>query len=199
MITFYGAPMSNAGRSRWMLEECGVPYAYEIVDLRDDAQRAAFAEVFPGCKIPYLIDGDVRLSESMAINFYLAETYQPELVPADRAGRALAYQWSFWAITNLQPEALAVMRNTTILPPEQRSAAAADAGRTGSQRFVDQLEAALAGDWLIGDHFTIADLNAGSVVGTATRIGAAKAGPRVAAWLDHLRARTAYQKAFAPT
>jgi glutathione S-transferase len=197
MITFYGSPMSSAGRSHWMLEEVGAPYEYIRVDIRSPADREKLQAVNPGGKIPFLIDGDLRLAESIAINFYLAERYRPALMPTDVALRAQVYQWSLWAITNLQPEALRVMRHTMMLPAEQRVAAEADAGREQCARYLAQLEDALEGEYLVGE-LSVADINTGSVINTAARVGAARPGPKVTAWLDRLRERPSWKKAFAP-
>jgi glutathione S-transferase len=151
-------------------------------------------EVFSGGKVPFLIDGDVRLFESMAINFYLAAKYEPELLPADLYERALVDQWSYWAITNLQPEALKVMMHSMFLPEPQRDAKILEGARAASARYLAQLEGELAGDFLVGSRFTLADVNCGSVVNLAVRAGLT-AGPRVDAWIARLRARPAYQKA----
>ncbi len=72
MIQFFGAPMSSSGRTRWMLE-VDVPYEYTVVNLHDEEARRRYLEIFPGGKVTYLVDGDVRLFESMAISFYLVE------------------------------------------------------------------------------------------------------------------------------
>lgn len=197
MIKLYGAPMSSAGRTRWMLEETGVPYELVQVNLRDEAQREAYTkDVFAGGKIPYLVDGGLKLFESMAINFYLAEKYAPALMPTALDERAQVYQWSFWALTNLQPEAMDVMRNTVMLPPEKRDPIVAEAGRIGVQRFLAQLEDALTHEYLVGGRFSVADVNCGSVVNIPLRTGQ-PSGPRVKSWMDRLRARPAYQRATA--
>lgn len=196
MIKLYGAPMSSAGRSRWMIEEAGVPYEYVQLNLRDPIQRAEYEKVFPGVKIPYLIDGNVRLFESMAINFYLAETYAPALWATDPIERAQLYQWSFWALTNLQPEALAYMFHTALLPADKRDPAKAEDGKAGIVRYLAQLEQGLTREYLVGGRFTVADVNVGSVVNVPLRTGVT-AGPRVTAWMERLRARPAYERATA--
>jgi sodium/potassium-transporting ATPase subunit alpha len=74
MIIFYGSPSSSATRSQWLLEELGVPYEYRRVDTRKPrAERGdELRQVSPMAKVPALVDGDVRIIESAAINLYLA-------------------------------------------------------------------------------------------------------------------------------
>jgi glutathione S-transferase len=195
MIQIYGSAVSSAGRCLWLLEEIGVPYERLSSNMQEPGGREKFErEVFSGGKVPFLIDGDVRLFESMAINFYLAAKYEPELLPADLYERALVDQWSYWAITNLQPEALKVMMHSMFLPEPQRDAKILEGARAASARYLAQLEGELAGDFLVGSRFTLADVNCGSVVNLAVRAGLT-AGPRVDAWIARLRARPAYQKA----
>ncbi len=133
------------------------------------------------------------MAGSCAINFYLAERYAPRMLPTDAQGRALAYHWSFWAMTNLQPEALKVMFDA-MLPAEKRNPDAVAGSRKITQRLIDEIEPKL-GTFLIGDSLTVADVIAGSVVNLALRAGAATAGPKTTAWMESLRARPAYQKA----
>jgi len=192
MIQFYGAPMSSSGRSRWMLEEVGVPYEYNVVNLHDDDARRRFFEVFKGGKVPYLIDGDVRLFESMAINFYLAEKYKPSLLPSKVEQRALMYQWSFWSITNLQPEALKYMAHSMLLVEGERDPKTMTAAKASCRRYLDQLESGLQGQYLVGDSFSIADLNCASVVNLALRAGV-EAGAKVTDWMSRMRERPAWK------
>ena len=194
MIEFYGSPMSSAGRTHIMLEETGVPYHMHVVNTRDPAALAAFRrDVFAGGKIPYLIDGDVTLFESIAINFYLAERYRPEMWADTPGVRAQIYQWSLWAITNLQPEALRAMSAAM-----GRGGASPDevaAAKQAAQRYVDQLEPALASGFLVGGRYTVADLNVASIVNVSERAKAAALGPHARTWLDGFRARPAFRKA----
>ncbi len=120
-IQFYGAPMSSASRTHVMLEECGVPFEYHRVNNRDPEAKAAYLKINPSGKIPFLVDGDLQLVESVAINFYLAEKYAPQLWSTDVAERARIYSWSLWGISTLQHDALRVMHHSMIVPPEHRS------------------------------------------------------------------------------
>ena len=194
MVIFFGAPASSAGKTHWMLEEVGVPYEYRRVDLRDPATAAEYRTVNPGGKVPFIVDGDVRLFESMAINFYLAERYKPDLIPQNSIERALCYQWSFWALSNVQPESLTVMFEH-FKPESARDERLLTKSMTHLARLLDQLESSLKTPYLLGNQFTIADVNVGSVINLALRAGAASAGPKVSAWMETLRARPAYQRA----
>jgi glutathione S-transferase len=196
MIKIYGSPMSSTGRCLWLLEEIGVAYERIDVNLRDPESRAKFiAEVFPGGKIPYFVDGDVKLFESMAINGYLAAKYKPELVPSELVQRALVDQWSYWALSNLQPDAYKVLMHASYLPEHLRNPKELENGRAGCVRYLAQLEQALEHDYLLGNVLTLADINCGSVVHLAARGGAAL-GPRTSAWMERLTSRPAFKKTY---
>jgi glutathione S-transferase len=197
MIVFYGSPMSSAGRTHWMLEEVGVPYEYKRISLRDgDNKKPEFLKVSPGGKIPCLVDGNVTLTESMAINFYLAEKYGKGLMPTDAVERAHVYEWSFWAITNVQPLLLAILLNTMIRPEAERDAKAVDAARQQIPPYLDFLNHALQGkEYLIGNRFTVADLNAASVIGLGSFVGVDfGAYANVQAWLIRVQGRPSFAK-----
>ena len=194
MIHFYGSPMSSAGRTHVMLEECGVAYEYHQVEMRDPAARAAYVKVNPGGKVPFLIDGALRIPESIAINFYLAEKYAPQLWSAELSERARIYAWSLWGITTLQGEALRVLHHVLIAPEDKRSSYEIEHGKQQVQRHIDHLESEVDG-FLVGGRFTVADINVASVVNLCVALDAAKLGPRTAAWLEMNKARPAWQRA----
>jgi glutathione S-transferase len=197
MIVFYGAPMSSAARTHWMLEEVGVPYEYKRISVRDgDTKKPEFLKVNPAGKIPVIQDGTVTLTESMAINFYLAEKYGKALMPTDPVERAHVYEWSFWAISNVQPLLLTILLNTMIRPEAERDTTAADAARVQIPPYLDTLNRALQGkDYLVGKQFTVADLNAASVIGLGAFVGVdLGAWPNAHAWLTRVQGRPAFAK-----
>src|SRR5262249_18777606 len=66
--------------------------------------------------------------ESMAINLYLVKKYGRDgFYPTRLADEARAWQWSFWGMTEVERPVLTALFNRTILPENQRDAAAADA------------------------------------------------------------------------
>jgi glutathione S-transferase len=180
-----------------MLEEVGVPYEYRRISLRDgDNKRPEFLKVSPGGKIPCLVDSDVTLTESMAINFYLAEKYAKGLMPADVAERAHVYEWSFWAITNVQPLILAILLNTMIRPEGERDMKAVAAARQQIPPYLDVLNRALQGkEYLVGSRFSVADLNAASVIGLGSFVGVDfGAYPNMQAWINRVQGRPSFAK-----
>ena len=70
MIQFYGSPASSAGRTHWFSKKLGVPYEYRRADARDGGTRTPeFLALNPSGKIPFLVDGEFKLFESIAIDF----------------------------------------------------------------------------------------------------------------------------------
>ena len=190
--------MSSAGRTHVMLEECGVPYQYHQVDMRDPAAKAAYLKVNPGGKVPFLVDGDLRIPESIAINFYLAEKYAPHLWSAELPERARIYAWSLWGISTLQAETLRVLHHMLIAPEDRRSSYEIEHGNQQVQRHLDHLEAELPRDgFLVGGRPTVADINVASVVNLCVALGAERLGARTSTWLAANKARPAWQKAAA--
>jgi len=78
MLKLYGNPRSRTERCLWMLEETGEPYELVRTSVRtEDLQSAAYLQLNPNARIPTLVDGEIVLWESMAINLYLAQRPGP--------------------------------------------------------------------------------------------------------------------------
>ena len=198
MIKLYGVRQSRAMRSLWALEELGLPYEHVQTNFTTDAKQPDFLAINPNGRIPALVDGDVTLFESMAINLYLAKKYDTKgLWPKSAADEARAIQWSFWGMTETEQPLLQVLMNRVFLPEPQRDEAAALAGEEKLAQPLRVLDAALAGKkYLLGDAFTIADLNLASVLAWAlfVKLDLSKT-PNVGRWLAECCARPSFAKA----
>jgi glutathione S-transferase len=198
MIKLYGIRQSRAMRSLWALEELGVPYEHVPIHFATDAKKPEYKAINPNGKVPALVDGDVTLFESMAINLYLAKKYDKAgLYPASLDDEGRAIQWSFWGMTEIEPALLVVLMNRIFLPPNQRDEGAARAAEEKLGPALRVLDGALEGKrYLLGDKFTIADLNVASVLSWAlfAHVDLAKT-PNTQRWLGECAARPAFVKA----
>ncbi|XP_052194342.1 glutathione S-transferase zeta class-like isoform X2 [Diospyros lotus] len=85
---------SCSWRVRFALNLKGLPYEYKSVNLAKGEQFSPeFEKLNPLHLIPVLVDGDVVVSDSLAILMYLEEKYpQNALLPADQRLKALNIQ-----------------------------------------------------------------------------------------------------------
>ena len=198
MIRLYGVPASRAFRCLWMLEELGVAYENVPVNFVGDVRKPEFLALNPNGRIPVLDDDGCVLFESLAINLHLARKYDGGLWPKGQDDQSRAIQWSFWAMTELEPPLMSVLLHRVLLPAEQRSAAKAAEGAQALPRPIAVLDGALASrETLLGGPFSVADLNVASVLSLGARFGAAdlSSAPNASAWLARCTARPAAKRA----
>jgi len=198
MIKIYGIAQSRALRPLWVLEELGVPY--ELVKTNfatGDTRKPEFLKINPNGHVPALVDGDLVLWESLAINLYLADKYgRGKLAPKDERERALTAQWSFWVMTECEAHLLACLLNRAG-PPQNRDEAKARAAEEAVQGPLRVLDAQLGGrEYLLGSEFGLADLNVASVLlwSKPGKVDLARF-PQAAAWLGRCTSRPALKAA----
>jgi glutathione S-transferase len=197
MIKVYGSVMSRGSRTLWVLEELGVPYEIVSLDFRKGEHKApAFLAINPAGKMPALTDGDVVMSESLAMNLYVAKRYgQGKLWPADEAGQAKVLQWTLWAATELEPVSYGMLREVAFKKPEERDASVIAGLGERAKPLLDLLESCLTGQHLMGGGFNLADLQVACVLDYCTRSEFSLAPwPKVASWHAACQARPAYQR-----
>jgi glutathione S-transferase len=198
MVKIYGVPRSRAMRCLWMAEEVGVPYENVRTNFaRGEARTPEFLRINPNAHVPALEDGDLRLFESLAINLYLARKYGPELWPKTVEDEGRAYQWSVWAMTELEEPVVTTLVHRMFLPEAQRDASRADKAAERAGKPLGVLDGALAGrEWLVGDRFGVADLNVACVLLWAPMAGIDLGPtPRARDWLARCTARPAFARA----
>ena len=104
----------------------------------------------------------------MALNLSLARKYDTGLWPRTLADEGRAFQRSLGVMTEAEEPVITALLHRRVFPEAQRRAAkAADAGERFKKRLA-VLEGALAGrPYLLGEAFTVADLNVASVLAWA--------------------------------
>ncbi len=132
-LTLYGVLRSRATRNVWLLDELGVPYEHvpviQVYRLPDPNAPGApmhtaspeFKRINPNARIPALVDGDLVLNESLAINLYLAKKVGGPLGPKDVAEDGQMTMWSIWAMTECEPHSIAILYNTIGKPEPERN------------------------------------------------------------------------------
>jgi glutathione S-transferase len=199
MIKLYGSARSRAARCLWMLEELGQEYEHlDLAGLDADDALQTVTRVNPIGKVPALEDGETRLFESMAINLYLAAKYGGPLWPSDVNAQGLATAWSIWGMTEMEPPLAQLFLERVMRKEAQRDRQNEAQALETLQRPLDALESYLAGlQFLLGDRFTVADLNLASVLTLMNRANFdLQAYPNTGRWRRACYDRPAYQKIY---
>ena len=105
-MKLYTHPLSsNARRVRLVVHHLGLPVSEEIVDLAKGAQRSPeYLALNPMGKVPTLVDGELKLTESYAIMIYLCEkSGRRELYPDELSSRTDINRWMFWGANEWSP------------------------------------------------------------------------------------------------
>lgn len=197
-LKIYGTPASRTFRVLWMAEELGIDYEHVPVEFRTGACKTPeFRAINPNGRIPAIRDDKTTLWESLAINLYLAKRHPGPLSPKTLEDEAQTIQWSMWALTEAEPHIVAILLNRLVLPEDKRDAALVARAEAALKAPFEVLDGVLAErDFLVGDSFTVADLNVCSVVSTCLRIDFDLGPyPNVMAWIDRGLARPAARAA----
>jgi glutathione S-transferase len=212
MITVHHLENSRSQRILWLLEELGLEYQIVHYD-RDKSSGLAPPEliaVHPLGKSPVITDGDITVAESGAIIEYLVGRYDDRrLLPAAGSPERLAYTyWLHYAEGSFMPLMIMslVMRRIETAPmpffvkPIARGIVAKVRGGyldPNVQRNLDVMESSLAeSEWFCGAQMTAADIQMSfAVEAAAVRTDLPSECPRLAAFLDRIRALPAYQSA----
>lgn len=160
-LTIHGSPQSRTMRVLWAAAELGLDYEHVPLAWDDPALKSPeFLAINPAGAIPTIVDDGFALSESMAINLYLAKQYGTGgLYPANAQDEAQVWRWSLWAQGHLEPwvQKDALLRDLLTSMGDEAARAIAAGLAT--------LDRGLAGrDWLVGEGFGVADLNVAGVL-----------------------------------
>lgn len=196
-LKIYGAARSRAFRVLWAAEELGLAYEHVPIPFADANADPAYRAINPNGRIPAIDDDGFVLFESLAITQYLFRRHGGPLQPVGLQDEARLAQWSLWGANEIELPLITLVQHTRLFPDDRRDARLADEAAAKLPRPLAVLDAHLAGRaFLLGDGFTVADLNVSSLLYTAwlNRIDLAR-WPHVVRWLDEALTRPAALRA----
>ena len=182
----------NSYKAALTLELAGADWAPVFVDFfAGESRTPAYRETVNEMgEAPVLVDGDLRLSQSGAIQHHVAETTgKLGGAPGDRLE---VLRWQLWDNHKLSSQAGTCRFLIHFLPEDKRAAQAPVIaflqGRLAAA--YDVLDRRLAGrDWLVGDGPTIADLSCCGYLFYPEPFGFTRADwPHIDAWLGRIEA-----------
>src|ERR1700722_14221161 len=169
-LRIYGIARTRAFRALWVAKELGLDYEHLPIEIGEAGARAPeFLAINPNGRLPVIVDDGFVLFESLAITLYLAKKHSPgKLYPATLQDEAKAWQWSFWAISEVDRGVNIWSLHAVRLPPAERDAEKRDEALKVLAAPFRVLDAALDQEpYLLGGTFTVADLNVAAVISRA--------------------------------
>lgn len=196
-ITLYYTHRTRALRPRWLLEELGLPYRLELIDIfGGKAKTSEYCKIHPHGAVPAMvIDGRVMI-ESCAICHWLTDLYPEKgLAPALSSDERMEYeQWVFYVPGTLEPPAFQIISHSVILPEKHRVQAIVPWEMQRYKSVLNVLDRLLATrEYMTGPRFTTADILVGSTLLWLPDL--LNDHQSLRAYVERLKQRSAYQRA----
>ena len=191
-LVFYSSPMSRGRIVHWMLEEVGVPYRFEVVNLEtQDQKKPGFLALNPMGKVPAIVHRGTVVTECGAICAYLADAFPAARLapPTDSPLRGTYYRWLFFGGSCVEA---AVIDRMLSRPAPSRP------GALGYGSYDDTVatlgKALTPGPYILGPQFSAADVYIGSQIAFGTMVKALEPHPVFHAYVNRLQERPAYKR-----
>ncbi len=156
-MKIYIYPKSRSLRAVWAFEELGAAYEAVKVDLLSPAPCVKSPHPFG--KVPFLIDGEIAISETLAICIYLCEKYPgTSLYPENPQQKASVNSWISFALTDLEAPIWNLLKHIVFTPANQRSEELMSHFRRDANKALCQMPFNPAHPWIAGNDFTLADI-----------------------------------------
>jgi glutathione S-transferase len=184
-VRIYGIARTRAFRAIWMAKELGLDYDHDPIETGPaGARKPEYLAINPNGRLPAIVDDGFVLWESQAINLYLAKKHSlGRLYPTTLEGEAKVWQWSLWAANEVERAANIWSLHAVRLPPADRDPQTLANALAILAAPFRVLDGALGGSpYLLGDAFTVANLNVAAVISRTVDMDLA-ATPRLAQWL----------------
>jgi glutathione S-transferase len=179
-------------RVRWTLQELGVPFEPITVNLAaGEHKRPEFLELNPAGKLPVLVDGDLVLTESVAIVKYLAEKYRDRgLVPDNLRERAELDRWLLFTATELEQPLWRISKHTNIYPEKDRIPAEVELAKRDFKAMAAIAEQHMKHrEFVVGNRVSVADFVLAYTLDWGNEIGLLAECPALRAYIERMYSR----------
>ena len=195
-LTLYYQPGSRAQRVRWALEELGLEYRLQHIDLhKGEGKSPDYLAIHPLGQLPALRVNDEVMIESGAIVQWLAEAYPDRgLAPAhDSPQRREFLQWMYFSVTSLEWPAWEIVLHQKILPENLAVKEIIPFAKKKLESIFKTLEQSLGGrDYILDYGFSAADIMLGYILMWFK--AELDAYPALLSYVERLQQRPAYMK-----
>ena len=192
MMRLYEFAPTRSIRARWVLQELGEEFEAVTVNLvAGDHRRPQFLKINPAGRVPVLVDGDLTVTESVAIVLYLAERdAHRRFLPRDIALRSQVYRWLMFAATELEQPLWRIARHTALYPEDIRLPAELPIARQDFAEMAAVLERHMKDrQFVVGDQVTVADFVMAYTLDWANEARLLGEFPNLTAYLERMYAR----------
>ena len=174
MISLYHCVAARSFRPLWALEELALDYELKMQAFPPRFTDRSYLQQNPLGTVPLLCDGDVRMTESVAICHYLGVKYGPSslIVEPEEGDYGPFLNWLHFGEATLTFPQTIVLRYERLETAERRlPQAVADYRRwfLGRLRTLEPLLAER--EWLCAGRFTMADISVGYALLLAEYLG----------------------------
>lgn len=191
-MKLYGTPPTRALRAIWLINELEIDCEIVTVDMgiREEKSPEMLA-MNPTGKLPFLVDGEDVISESCAIQMYLADKYPEKgLMGANLSERGQIYRWMFFLATEVEQPLWRVALHTRMYAESERLSEDVPLAKRDAEAMIAVLEDHMKDrDFIVGDRLSVADLNAAYTLDWAREAGVLGGAPRLNAYVETMYAR----------
>ena len=194
-LRIYGVARTRAFRALWIAKELDLDYEHVPLEIGPaGARKADYLAINPNGRLPAIDDDGFVVWESLAITLYLAKKHG-RLYPTTLEGEAKAWQWTLWSVQEVDRGVNIWSLHAVRLPRADRDPQRLAEALKVLEGPFRVLEGTLADrPYLLGEDFTVADLNVAAVISRAIDMDLSatpRIGDRLERCLDRPAARAA--------
>ncbi|SNY91991.1 glutathione S-transferase [Cohaesibacter sp. ES.047] len=192
-LTLYHCPQTRSSSTRIILDELGAPYDLHVMNLKAGENRKPdYLKINPLGKVPAIKHGETIITEQIAIAIYLGDLFTdaglaPTILDPDRG----AYlRWMLFYAACFEPAVVDKAQSRDSGPEAMSVYGSYD-------QVLEMLEVVLSnGPYLLGDRFSIADIQWASALHWTMMFGAVPERQVFADYRDRIIARPCFQYVF---